>query len=83
MFENSRNTKESIQKEDFVLMIVSMFVQEASVADLWRLDTLGITNPVQKRTKNTLQAEVKEHFRQTIRIDDENRYEDRVTTVEG
>jgi len=56
-------------------MIVSMFAQEAIVADLWRLDTLSITDSVQKRTKNVLQAEVKERFRQTIRIDEEDRYE--------
>jgi len=54
---------QSSRREDSALMIVSIFAQEASVADLWRLDTLGITDPFQKRSKDTLQDEVKERFR--------------------
>jgi len=65
---------QSTRKEDSALMIVSMFAQEARITDLWRLDILGITDPVQKRTKDTLQAEVKERFRQIIRTDEEYRY---------
>lgn len=65
----------SSRKEDTTLMIVSMLTQEANVAALWRLDTIGITDPGLKRTKDEEQAIAKDNFRQTIKIDDDNRYE--------
>lgn len=68
---NSRSTK----KEDAALIIVSMFAEEAKVIDLWKLDMLGITDPIVKRTKEEHQIQVKENFRQTIKMDSNNRYE--------
>lgn len=54
---NSHSTK----KEDAALMTVSMFAEEANVTDLWELDTLGITDPIVKRTKEEHQIQVKEN----------------------
>jgi len=68
---NSHSTK----KEDAALMTVSMFAEKANVTDLWELDTLGITDPIVKRTKEEHQIQVKENFRQTIKMDSHNRYE--------
>ncbi|XP_011707938.1 PREDICTED: uncharacterized protein LOC105462784 [Wasmannia auropunctata] len=62
-------------KEDSALMVVSMYTREAKVDDLWKLDTLGITDPIVKKTKDARQAEIKERFRQTIRLNEEERYE--------
>ncbi|XP_018403171.1 PREDICTED: uncharacterized protein LOC108780081 [Cyphomyrmex costatus] len=61
-------------KEDTTLMIVSMMTENASVSDLWKLDALGITDPIESKTKEARQAEVKTLFRDTTKIDDEGRY---------
>ncbi|KYN07072.1 hypothetical protein ALC62_01968 [Cyphomyrmex costatus] len=50
-------------KEDTTLMIVSMMTENASVSDLWKLDALGITDPIESKTKEARQAEVKILFR--------------------
>jgi len=62
-------------KEDSILMIVSMMSENASVSDLWKLDTLGITDPIESKTKEARQAEVKTLFRNTTKINSEKRYE--------
>jgi len=62
-------------KEDSTLMIVSMMSENASVSDLWKLDTLGITDPIESKTKEARQAEVKTLFRNTTKINSEKRYE--------
>ena len=36
---------------DSAVMITSMFVQEANLTDLWRLDVLGISDPIEKLEK--------------------------------
>ncbi|XP_024883586.1 uncharacterized protein LOC112462186 [Temnothorax curvispinosus] len=66
---------QSKREKDTALMIISMFNQEANIADLWRLDTLGITDPALKKTKDEHQADVKENFLQTIKLDIDDRYE--------
>lgn len=71
------------RREDSAFMVVSMFAQEANVADLWKMDTLGITDPIQKKIREAYQEEVKECFRQTIRINEEERYEVSLPWKEG
>lgn len=52
-----------------------MFAQEANVADLWELDTLGIIDPIKKKTREEHQAQIMKNFRHTIKINEHNRYE--------
>ncbi|XP_011068480.1 PREDICTED: uncharacterized protein LOC105154560 [Acromyrmex echinatior] len=54
---------------------MSMFTQEANISDLWRLDVLGITDPIESVTKEARQAEIKTSFQETTKIDNEGRYE--------
>ena len=42
-----------------------MFTQEANISDLWRLDILDITDPIERVTKETHQAEIKISFQET------------------
>ncbi|XP_025155125.1 uncharacterized protein LOC112588673 [Harpegnathos saltator] len=63
------------RKEDAALMVMSMMTQEASISDLWRLDTLGIMDPIESITKEARQAEVKASFRDTAKKNEEGRYE--------
>ncbi|XP_011060729.1 PREDICTED: uncharacterized protein LOC105149775 [Acromyrmex echinatior] len=51
-------------------------ILEANISDLWRLDVLGITDPVESVTKEVRQAEIKTSFQETTKIDNEgDRYE--------
>lgn len=40
------------RKEDTTLLVVSIYTQEKNVADLWTLDTLGITDPVVRKSED-------------------------------
>ena len=60
---------------DTTLTIMSMFTQETNISDLWRLDVLGITDPIESVTKEARQAEIKTSFQETTKIDNEGRYE--------
>lgn len=62
-------------KEDATLSVLSMLTQEASVSELWKLDTLGITDPIESLSKEARQAEIKTLFRSTTKRDEEGRYE--------
>jgi len=57
---------------DITLTIISMFIQEASknISDLWRLDVLGITDPIKSITKEVHQAEIKISSRNKIYNED-------------
>uniref|UniRef100_A0A6V7KV33 Reverse transcriptase domain-containing protein n=1 Tax=Bracon brevicornis TaxID=1563983 RepID=A0A6V7KV33_9HYME len=52
-----------------------MFVQDAALTDLWRLDVLGIEDSVVKKNKSLHQQEILERFRNTTTIDESGRYE--------
>ncbi|XP_077263731.1 uncharacterized protein LOC143898261 [Temnothorax americanus] len=41
----------------------------------WRLDVLGITDPVQTKTKEAHLEQVKDYFRQTVTVNNSGRYE--------
>lgn len=62
-------------ERDAALMVVSMFTQEAEVADLWKLDILGITDPIENVSKETRQEEIKTFFQDTTKIGNDGRYE--------
>ncbi|GFX08080.1 integrase catalytic domain-containing protein [Trichonephila clavipes] len=52
-----------------------MFVNDMCVSDLWKLDSLGITDPVETKTKLEIQKETLNHFQKTISVDISGRYE--------
>ncbi|GFS50875.1 integrase catalytic domain-containing protein [Trichonephila clavipes] len=55
--------------------VTSMFVNDMCVSDLWKLDSLGITDPVETKTKLEIQKETLNHFQKTISVDISGRYE--------
>ncbi|XP_077282626.1 uncharacterized protein LOC143908737 [Temnothorax americanus] len=59
---------QSKREKDTALMIISMFNQEANIADLWRLDTLGITDLALKKTKDEHQADWKKNCSKEIDV---------------
>lgn len=56
-----RNSEDS-NNTDTTLMVVSMLSHEASVSELWKLDTLGITDPIENISKEARQEEIKALF---------------------
>ena len=55
-----------------------MFIQEAEISDLWRLDVLGITDPIQSKSNEICQKEIHDRFRQSVIINENGRYEVRL-----
>ncbi|XP_024892962.1 uncharacterized protein LOC112468145 [Temnothorax curvispinosus] len=70
-----KNVQEKTSRVDPALLTVSMFTRDAKVSDLWRLDVLGITDPVQAKTKEAQLEQVKDYFRQTVTVNNSGRYE--------
>ncbi|XP_050306312.1 uncharacterized protein LOC126743324 [Anthonomus grandis grandis] len=62
---------------------LNLFVKDASIEQLWELDTLGIKEPTEQRTKEEMAMAAKQLFLETVRINDEGRYEVRLPWVDG
>ncbi|XP_055926927.1 uncharacterized protein LOC129958458 [Argiope bruennichi] len=58
--------------ENTSLLITSILTTSACITDLWTLDSLGITDPSEKKTAVELQEAARQHFLDTVKI--ENRY---------
>ena len=54
--------------------VVSMFVAEAKVADLWNLETIGIKDSAESKFRDEREKEVIQHFLQTVTRSQESRY---------
>lgn len=59
-----------------------MLVQEANPADLWRLDTIGITDPIEKINKEEREARTREFVIETARQNRDGHYEVRLPWTE-
>ncbi|CAA9997406.1 unnamed protein product, partial [Nesidiocoris tenuis] len=57
------------------MLTTSMLVEEMSVAELWKLEVLGIEDPAEKKTKAESQAQVQLKFEDSLKVDQEGRYE--------
>lgn len=64
-------------------VVTDLFVRDASVADLWSLDVLGITDPAGKVSQAEIDKETEEHFLSTVQVNDEGRYEIRLPFVKN
>ncbi|KAF6214040.1 hypothetical protein GE061_011770 [Apolygus lucorum] len=53
-----------------------------SVCNLWELDVLGIQDPLQKKTKEKRAEETHKFFLDTVRINEQGRYEVRLPWIE-
>ena len=70
-------------KESLAMSVISLFVKEAEMADLWRLDLIGIKDPIEKKLKREKYFEAQEHFLQTVKVNDQGRYEVRLPWEEN
>ena len=56
--------KEPLEKSCGML-VTSMFVADATVTELWNLETIGICDPAERKSREEKETSVKEHFIQT------------------
>lgn len=56
-------------------LITSLFIQTENLPDLWELDVLGITDPYEKQSKKEMDQAIIQHFKDTVTINNEGRYE--------
>lgn len=49
---------------------------EATVADLYRVETLGITDLTEEITKTEIDANTQQHFLETVCVTENGRFED-------
>jgi hypothetical protein len=61
-------------RSDVAMLAVSMFVTEAKVSDLRNLDTIGINDPVEHKSREQGECEVKRQFLQTATRCSDGRY---------
>ncbi|GFW09362.1 integrase catalytic domain-containing protein [Trichonephila clavipes] len=60
-------------KLDNSLLVHSLFTNREKISDLWELDSLGIKDPSEKKSKLELQDLALKHFENTVLRDDEGR----------
>ncbi|XP_055926996.1 uncharacterized protein LOC129958499 [Argiope bruennichi] len=67
--------QEESSEENLTITVLSLFVNEAEITNLWKLDSIGINDPVEKKSKNEIDLRTKEHFLETVTINKDGRYE--------
>ncbi|GFR23353.1 integrase catalytic domain-containing protein [Trichonephila clavata] len=76
-------SNESKFKSENSLLVHSLLTNREKISDLWELDSLGIKDPSEKRSKLELQDLALKHFENTILRDDEGRYIVSIPWIEG
>ncbi|XP_042909950.2 uncharacterized protein [Parasteatoda tepidariorum] len=71
------------EEQDSTNTVLSCHVNDVNISDLWRLDTLGIADPSEKKTREELEQSAKEHFFRTVTRDSEGRYQVRLPWIDG
>ncbi|GBN73776.1 hypothetical protein AVEN_244545-1 [Araneus ventricosus] len=49
------------------MLVTSLFVKDRDILDLWKLDSIGIKDPIEKLSKKKREDLTKEHFLQSVR----------------
>jgi len=62
---------------------LSMFVHSEAVSKLWELDVLGIQDPSRRRRNEEAEMAVQAYFIDTMKVNDDGRYEVRLPWIEG
>jgi hypothetical protein len=57
------------------MMVTLLFIENVQIPDLWELDLIGIQDPIEKKTKEQAHLDTWSHFRETVRVSKEGRYE--------
>ncbi|GBN10835.1 hypothetical protein AVEN_132554-1 [Araneus ventricosus] len=61
-------------KEDTAMMVISMFVREAIISDLFSLEVLSLNDPVEMKSKKGNEYLTKLYFEETVTMNEDGRY---------
>ncbi|XP_045477034.1 uncharacterized protein LOC123682465 [Harmonia axyridis] len=75
------SNKQSINSS--MLVVTTMLNRDLGPTDLCRLDVLGITDPLQQKSKKDTEKAVMEHFLETVLRKEDGRYEVHMPWIEG
>ncbi|GFT31547.1 integrase catalytic domain-containing protein [Trichonephila clavipes] len=70
-------------KKREVVNLVTLSLQNMNVPKMWDLEVLGITDPIEKKNESLLEEETLAHFKETIRICEDQRYEGALPWLAG
>lgn len=59
-------------------IVTSLLLKDAKISDLWSLDVLGITDPMECKLRTEIDRATEEHFRSTVQLNKDNRFEIRL-----
>ncbi|XP_055944592.1 uncharacterized protein LOC129975555 [Argiope bruennichi] len=76
---NSKSTFESKNS----LLVHSLLTNQTKISDLWELDSLGIKDPSEKKTKLELQDLTLKHFENTVSQNEDGRYYVCIPWIDG
>ncbi|UYV72997.1 hypothetical protein LAZ67_10001430, partial [Cordylochernes scorpioides] len=65
---------ENVQTTESQSSVLSCLVRDATIKYLWRLDVIGIMEPMNKKSKEELSVAALEHFNQTVKQNEDGRY---------
>ncbi|GFU84538.1 DUF1758 domain-containing protein [Trichonephila clavipes] len=74
---------ESKFKFENSLLVHSLLTNREKISNLWELDSIGIKNPSEKKSKLELQDLALKHFENTVLRDDEGRYTVSIPWIEA
>ncbi|GBN99637.1 hypothetical protein AVEN_179941-1 [Araneus ventricosus] len=66
--------KLKVEKEKHSNVLLSLYVSDNCIKDLWSLDVLGIKEPCEKKTRIELEEAARDHFARNVSRDEEGRY---------
>jgi len=66
--------RSQIHLNNLAMIVTSLSVCSSSITELWSLDTLGIRDPIEVKTKEENEQETLQHFTQTVKRNSEGRY---------
>ncbi|GBM65990.1 hypothetical protein AVEN_152197-1 [Araneus ventricosus] len=66
--------KLKVEKEKHSNVLLSLYVSDNWIKDLWSLDVIGIKEPCEKKTRIELKEAARDHFARNVSRDEEGRY---------
>jgi len=69
--------------EDAAGFVISTFISDENVAELWSLNTLRIKNPIETKSLKECKKEIHEVFLKTIQLNEDGRYEVSIVVAES
>ena len=76
-------TKPVNPRLDSTMTVFSLHVSDVDIQDLWRLDVLGITDPMESKSRDDLIQSAQQHFLENVQVNEDGRFEVALPWVEG